>query len=189
MFGNVSLLHLLLALGVSIGIFIFLLSLLLPGKEEKSKKSEKLGKVSYPGRAGYPSVSGRGEERPLVSEMDRNAIFATLTVIGEKIDELNKKIDGHNEEIRKITGANLEREKKNELNLVKLVEGIGKIEMATNRLNAVGSGVDKEIFNKLTEKISNLEEKLREPAVEKTEISEIKDKLNEVVTILKTLGS
>lgn len=108
----------------------------------------------------YPTgITGEGKSE-LTEEMDKSVVVAILS---KKIDELSKKLDEYIEEIRKI-------------------------ELEISRLTT-GSGTEKEIFSKLNKKIDSLDEKIKQPVVEKTEISEMKNKLDEVITILKTLGS
>lgn len=108
----------------------------------------------------YPTgITGEGESE-LTEEMDKSVVVAILS---KKIDELSKKLDEYIEEIRKI-------------------------ELEISRLTT-DSGTEKEIFSKLNKKIDSLDEKIKQPVVEKTEISEMKNKLDEVITILKTLGS
>lgn len=176
MFANLSTLQLVILLVVSIGIFVFLLFLLMPEKERKEGKKLK------------PTVSITEQATgSFLNENDRSVLVA---VISEKIDRLSKELNNYTEVIKKMETANLERVKKYESDLTKLNEVLGRVESLLSRseIDTTSSG-DKEAIMKLTEKISLLEEKMAKPVAEKSEIEEMKNRLNEVVTILKTLGS
>jgi len=113
-----------------------------------------------------------------------------VTAITEKIDEWDKKLENKTEAMKGIETANLERVKKYESNLTKLTGTVERIESLLNRLEISRmSGGDREAITKLAEKITLLEEKMSGLISEETKINEVKDRLNEVVTILKTLGS
>jgi len=176
MFENLSTLQLLILSVVSIGIFIFLLFLLIPGKEEKENKRFR------------PTIPASKMERgSLANESDWSLPVA---IISEKIDQLSKKLEDYIEVVKSIERVNSERAKKYELNLVKLNQIVERIEPLLSQVKiGTTSGADKEALMKLAEKITLLEEKMVKPVAGKTEIEEVKDRLNEVITILKTLGS
>ncbi len=172
MLANLSILQLAILLVTSISIFVFLVFLLIPGKEKKESKKVKPVIPTY-----------ERERSSLVKENDSSVLVAILS---EKIDQLGRKLEDYTEVVKKIETTNLEQVK----NLSKLNEMIERIGPIFSRLeiNKANTG-DKEAIIKLVEKMNLLEERMTKPVAEKTEMNEVKDRLNEVVTILKTLGS
>lgn len=177
MLGNLPIWQLVLLLAVSVGIFVFLALLVLPGKEEKKDKKLK-------------PVIPTGKNLRVLPGIDEVEAGVLLAMVAEKIDQLNVKLEGYLEIIKKIETENLERIKKQESNLIRLSQMVERIEPFLSQLKiGATSGADEEALSKLTEKITLLEEKIDRPVAERTEIDEVKNRLNEVVTILKTLGS
>ena len=152
MFENLSTLQLVILLGTGIGIFVFLLFLLIPGKDEKESKK-------------FKSAIPTSKSAPLPAGIEENDRSVLVAIISEKIDHLSKKLEDYTEVMKRI-------------------------EALLNRLEVSRTSAgDKEGMMKLTERVSLLEEKMAKSVAEKTKINELKDRLNEVVTILKTLGS
>lgn len=181
MLENMSTLQLFILLGASVLIFVFILFLLLPGKEEKGGKKPKPPEVRYGIPPAKQVVSPPRRDYVGPAETDHSVLVA---VISEKIDELSKRLNEYSETMKKIEETNYELSKRYEARLMELSKVLERIESGLTQ-----SGGDKEMIARLTEQIKGLEEKISKAAPEKAEITEVKDRLNEVVTILKTLGS
>ncbi len=186
MLANLSILQLIILLVSSISIFIFLLYLLIEASKKKKPIIPTYGRERIPATKGVKETKESKETKEIEKEIKDDDGSVLVAVISEKIGQLTRKFEDYAEVVRQVETTNSEQLK----NLSKLNEMIERLEpifsqLETNKANAGG----KEAIMELAEKINLLEEKISKPAVEKTEIDEVKDRLNEVVTILKTLGS